>query len=48
MKADVGFYITFKFSVVVDSNFGVHTKALIVEVGQPPRGSGGRVWIYIS
>ena len=34
-------YVTY-LSVVVDSEFGVHTKALIVEAGLPLRGSGGR------
>ena len=37
---------TYCISVVVDSDFGEHTKALIVEVGQPHRGSGCRDWIF--
>ena len=34
-------------SVVVDSDFRVHTKALIFDTGQPPRGSGGRDILYL-
>ena len=35
------------FSVVVDSDFVVHKKALIFDAGQPPRGSGGRDVLYL-